>query len=284
MRLFGQVIGLLFFFCGTSCYAEKMHLPVGVYEEHYETFQQAIVAGKCPSARNYPIEGNQVLAELLLFCEAVALGGLDVDIELKPFPAYTRLLRQLDSPSLAALGFGVWRRDLDEKHFYVSSPIIASGKFVKGVYVLPSNKQALGARSRDEVKQLIALTNPSWRVDEEAINCIGSKTKNARTYLNMFPMIAAKRADYLLTTFPAGQNLSITFYDVTLKPIAGVKVVLKDSLHFAINKNYDGGKKVYAALEAGLKVLNDNGTLKQIYERLGLSNPLVDTWKNIGCE
>jgi len=263
--------------------AEKITVPVGVYDEHYEVFKRALASEKCPSAVSYPIEGNQVLAELLLLCEALELGGLEAELDLKPSFAYTRLLRQLDSPDLAVLGFGVWRRDLDPKRFYISSPISPSNKFVKGIYVLPSNKIAMQARSREDVKQLVALTNPSWSVDGEAIRCIGSKTRNARTYVNMFPMIGANRADYLLTTFPAGQNLNIKFYDVALSPIPGVKVVLNDTLHFAVNKNYPDGKKIFDALQRGLNMLNEKGALKYVHERLGLSNPVVDSWINIGC-
>lgn len=284
MKSLGLVFSLIFYIFSSFCFAEKLHLPIGVYEEHYEVFKRALASGKCPSARDYPIENNQVLAEFLLFCEALELGGVAPEFELKPFPTYTRLLRQLDSPALAALGFGVWRRDLDDEHFYISSPIVPAGKFVKGIYALPFSEMTLSACSRDDVKQFTALTNAGWTVDEEAIKCIGSKIKNARTYMNMFPMIAAKRADYLITTFPAGQNLNITFYDVTLTPVVGVKVVLKDSLHFAINKKYAESEIIFNALEVGLKILNDNGTLKQINERLGLSNPLVDSWQNIGCQ
>jgi len=266
------------------CFAEKIRIPVGVYSEHLAEFQRSLIGGHCPHPLRYPITDNQVLAEFLIFCEALKIGGLEPIFDFKVFPVYVRLLRELDSSSIAALAFGAWRRDLDEKRFYISSPIVPAGNFIKGIYVAPKNVFATNMNARAQIRALTAVTNASWDVDVEAIGCIGSRIVSARTYINMFRMIGVGRADFLLTTFPAGDDLEVELYGVKLRPIEGVKIIFKDSLHYAVSKNHANGKKIFSALEIGLTELIKDGTIHTVMERLGLINPRVSSWKNIGCD
>lgn len=275
---------VLFPLLSHCCYAEKIRIPVGVYSEHLAEFQRSLVGGHCPHPLGYPITDNQVLAEFLLFCEALKIGGLEPSFDFKVFPVYGRLLRELDSSSIAALAFGAWRRDLDENRFYIASPIVSAGHFVKGIYVAPKSVFIADMDAPAQIRALTAVTNAGWDVDVEAISCIGSRIISARTYVNMFRMIGVGRADYLITTFPAGDNLEVELYGVKLRPIEGVKIVFKDSLHYAVSKKHADGKKIFSALEVGLSELKKDGTINALMERLGLFNPRISSWRNIGCE
>nr|WP_324259418.1 hypothetical protein [Cellvibrio fontiphilus] len=280
---------LLMFFALTLSYhsqamAEKIRISVGVYSEHLAAFERAVAQGNCPHPRDYPVSDNQVLAEFLMFCEALNLGGLEPDFEFKVFPAYARLLRELNDNSITALAFGGWRRDLDEERLYISTPIIPANTFSKGIFVLPTQEHVLDFPNRTQIASLTAVSNANWEGDVESISCIGSKMVSAHSYVNMFRMVKVGRADYLITTFPAGDKLDVTFHGVTLRPVHGVKVIFKDSLHYAINKNHLDAKKIFAALESGMDKLTRDGTIRQVMADLGIDNPKTSGWKNIGCQ
>ncbi|QEY16996.1 MULTISPECIES: hypothetical protein [unclassified Cellvibrio] len=270
-------------FVPLSAFAEKINISLGVYTEHLEAFQSVLSSGQCPDPRNYLVSDNQILTEFLILCEAIKLGGLEPKIEFKAFPVYVRLLRELDGSSIAALAFGGWRRDLDISRFYISPPIIPPNTFTKGFFVKPENQHALMANSREQLASLTAVTSAGWKVDVESISCVGSKMISARTYVNMFRMVGAGRADYLITTFPAGDDLNVDFYGVKLRPIHGVKIVFKDSLHFAVSKSHPDGAKIFAALELGMQQLIADGTIDYVLAKLGIINHNVTSWKDIGC-
>ncbi len=270
----------------SSIAPEKTPLLIGVYENYRAEIQQAIKSGHCPKVRDYDFTEKQALGEFLLFCQALRIGGLDAELNAQGSPAYIRLVRELKNAHLSALGFAVWAHDVDEKHFYVTRPLLRAGDFVKGLYALPGNKKALAVTHKSQLKHFTVAANPNWFLDKATINCLGLQPVSAPNYVSMFRIVAAKRADFVLVTFPQTQDLTITDREagISLVPVPHIKIVLREALHFVVSKSHPRGLEVFNALQKGLAVLEKDGTVAYVYETLGFFNPVIKDWDAIGCE
>jgi hypothetical protein len=267
-----------------SSVVDRPVLVVGMHEAEIKNVERALPStNRCPSVYEYPIADNQIVAEFLVLCQALRIGGLEPEFQFQTSPAYMRLLRDLKYGRFAILGFGVWQRDIDNDLLYSSIALLNAGEFSKGLYALPTNQKALAVTSVPALKNFTVVSNPSWSVDKEAIDCLGLGFISAPNHINMFRLVANKRADFLLKTFPNSDDLHQLQYGVDLVPLPQFKVVFNESLHFAINKKHPQGLVVFTALQKGLAVLQANGTLTYVYQQLGLINARTQHWNAIGC-
>lgn len=274
---------LVWVLLSASCEADalqKIPIKLGVYSEHLSVLIANYREETCPTIFTVDVDKNEVLAEFLLLCEALNRGGIAPQFEFKAFPAYPRLLRELHAGKVDMLSFGVWESDVDVEFAIASTAIVPEYGFSKGLYTLPERASLL---ANNGPANLAGVTNINWVNDAESISCMGGKLVNAHSYINMFRMVAAGRADYLLITFPPGPDLRLNLFDVDLVPIPNMKVVFKDSLHFAISKASAKALVLRDALELGLAKMRVEGELEYYWSRMGFNNPLVTQWKNLGC-
>lgn len=265
---------------------KKLLVPVGMYIEHLQNIKTALQKGECPSIYEYPFSGadDQVIAEFLVLCEALKRGGIDPEFSLEGRPVYTRLIHDLAEHRYAMLGFAAWGNDANPDDFWVSEPVLKAGEFVKGIYGLPSNAALMAVKDESELIHFSAVSNPNWILDKHAIDCLGSDLHTAQTYLNMFRVVAAKRGDYLLISFPQNESLVQDLYGVKLVPLRGVKVVFNEPLQFYISKRHPLGELLYTSLNKGLRSLEKDGGLHYVYNRLGFFNPKVKDWAPLRCK
>ena len=68
---------------------------------------------------------------------------------------------------------------------------------------------------------------------------------------------------------------------LTLLPVQGLKVSLGGSRHFILSRAVQGSSTVEAALNRGLELLEQDGTLRRAYQESGAEDPRVTAWKRL---
>lgn len=264
--------------------SKAMTLPIGMYSSDFVPRPLSFSSGECPDVHKIELKNNQILAELLILCEALQLGGIKPKFDFKNIHDYLRIINGSAEATTLMPGFVIWRKDINPALFYISDPVLKERDFVKGIYTVPSNKKLLGIKNYDELQNYMVATNQNWVHDNAEIVCITSKvTTAAFNPFSMARMVAAKRADFLLFPFFNAPDLTGSLTDIQLVPVPGVKVAFQESLHFIVSKKHPDGLTVYQALQKGLKELHANGMIRYTYEQLGFFNPKVKDWVELGC-
>ena len=261
--------------------ALAVDIKVAVFSDHYSTIQTAIKNNACPETNEVEFGENQMLAEYLLLCNALKLGGLNVNLILVDFPVIDRVIGALSKEQVLISGFGVWQQDAFSANLATSSELIAPYKFTKGLYTTKQKAQALSDNFAPQ--KLIAVANQNWKNDWQALKCSGFNALHVNQYQQMFNLVELGRADILPLTFGAGDELSRNQFGISLYPVKGVKIAFKDSLNFAVNANSLLGIQLLEALNRGLAILKAKDKIDNLYYRLGLFNETVDNWKELGC-
>ncbi|WP_440903204.1 substrate-binding periplasmic protein [Catenovulum sp. SX2] len=261
----------------------SIHLTLGHYGEHLAAVQK-IFKSPCEDNQDYYQNNNQVAMESLLFCQALVAAGYRPIIKVKPYPIQHRLNLEINKGNIVSAGLTFWSHQHNKTYSYQSQALVAKGQFEKGLYVLAGNKQLQAISDLSNIRQLVGVTNRTWVNDLSAHQCIGSPTISAPSFPQMFRMIAAGRADYLLTTFSTQADLVQDHHGVKLKPIKNVKVVFDESLHFLVSKKHPQGTELAEALNIGLTKLNNAGTIQHAYQAVGFYLDKVKDWQIIPCQ
>ena len=272
---------------GTATIAQKplktIHLTLGHYGEHLAAVQE-IFETPCEDNQDYYQNNNQVAMESLLFCQALVAAGYRPIIKIKPYPIQHRLHLEINKGNIVSAGLTFWSQQHNNEVSYQSQPLIAKGQFEKGLYVLATNKTQQNLTQLSSIQRLVGVTNQTWLNDIKAHKCLGSPTITTTSFPQMFRMIAAGRADYLLTTFSMQPDLAQDHHGVKLKPIKNIKVVFDDSLHFLVSRQHPQGQELADALEQGLTKLTNTGTIKRAYQAVGFYLDKTKDWQIIPCQ
>lgn len=287
IRIITLALGILLAQPGNALESAKndpITLPIGMYSADFVPRPLTFKNGSCPDPRRVYIGHNQILAELLILCRALELGGLRPVFEFNNIPDYLRIMNDSANSVTLMPGFVIWKTDINPDLFYISDPVLKEKEFVKGIYTVPGNKKLLAIKSYYELKHYMVTTNQNWSHDNAEIACITPRVTTAGSNPHLMArMILAGRADFMLFPFFNSPDLSGYFNDIHLVPVKGMKVAFNESLHFVVSKKHPQGKMVFDALQKGLKELHANGTLHYVYEKTGFFNPLTEDWVELGC-
>jgi len=280
--------GLLFYEAGQASSAaqvESVILPIGIYDTQVLPPALAAKISDCPNPRRFDYDNNQVVAELVLLCNALKAGGLNPKLDFKNTPDYLRIITNSSDGQTVMPGFVAWQQDINSELFYVSEPVLKKKEYTKGIYTSSNRKDLLQVRTANALKSHSIAANPNWEHDAAEIKCLELKSITGPfNPISMARMVAAERADFLLYPFFKTTDLKGTLGDVQLTPLTGVKVAFNDSLHFIVSKKNPQGAMVYAALQKGLAQLHARGTIHYVYEQIGFFNPHVKNWQELGCK
>ena len=97
----------------------------------------------------------------------------------------------------------------------------------------------------------------------------------------MFSLVLYRNVDFTIQEFANTSDLAYTFQGKRLIPVPGIKLVLDGSRHFLVSKKHKNGKKVYQALEKGLKILREKGTVQRYLTESGFYRKELESWKPI---
>lgn len=261
---------------------EKLSIPIGVPNDVLKGYY-AFMAGRTPvEVTEYGgAHSRRDVIEVLLFQQALILGGYNLPLNFQPSPTDPRLTAELQAGRFAGVATSIWLSELwnKEETVYISDPVIANGEFEAGFYTSPSNTHALRAKSPDAIANLSAVSSKNWTPDWRTLSQLNLKKLHHTLYWpTMVRMVNSKRVDFLLAPFQQTDGMYLHVEGMTLVPIKGIKIGLKGSRHFAISKKHPAGEALSTALQKGLAELRTNGTIHRAYEECGFFSTQVKDW------
>lgn len=226
---------------------------------------------------------NREAVELVLFHQALRLGGFDGEVKLIAENNYSRIIRLIEQGKAALTATPIWSQDVQNTNAYwISDPLVRQGEYAVGVYTRPDNTHVMQATHLEDYAALSAVSNRNWKVDWQTLEAMHvARLYHINTMELMVKMIGARRGDFMLAPFSSREDLAIMESGVHLVPVPGVKVILNDSRHWIVSKEHPQGEQAYQALQAGLRQLREQRRVHQAYEQSGFFNPSVVDWQPI---
>jgi len=229
---------------------------------------------------------NKILVSFILLQKAAYPGGFKNQIKVEGIPNSARNIFSIHSGIFIALGYNIWKEAAEKysEDLFISSPVILTGTFEKGIYGLKSNTALFNIQSLQDLKQCCSIIeNSHWQVDHKTISEMNiSGILITINHESMVKIVNAGRADFALLEFGgAAAVLSITKYSITLNAVPGFKVALRSSRHYAVSKKHPQRKEFFDALQKGIELLNQHNTFTSALKEIGFINSRVKDWEVI---
>ncbi|RZQ53240.1 hypothetical protein C1E23_09930 [Pseudoalteromonas phenolica] len=227
------------------------------------------------------------IVEMILLQQALILGGIDKPIVFNPKPSVNILeYSDLISGDSLILARSVWHEDILDYRgsLYVSEPLVKFGEYEAGLYVAKRNLH-LHNIQKNQLDNLTVVANPRWKVDWRALH---NTELNIVSFIGpwetMLEMVETNVVDTMLVNFSVSETLELNFENRLYVPINNLKVFLPDSRHFVVSKRHPEGKVVFEALNKGLAILRENGTIEKALKQSGFINEKVTDWQTINIQ
>lgn len=221
------------------------------------------------------------VVDFILIQQAVALGGIKLQVRYEPGNYDARNLRSISSGMLLIGLDTFWLAELEKLQdtLYISDPLIRKGEYIAGIYTSPQNTHALSLTSLAQLSQLSAVSSSHWHADWATWQKIGPKRLlDESSWPSQAKLVSRRWVDVMLSPFLPKMPFKIQTEDYHLVAIPGVKVALYDSRHVAVSRSHPDGERVFNALQQGLKLLRQQGRIRQAYTEAGFFHPQVDSW------
>jgi len=258
-------------------------INIGIPQDVLEDYN-AFIQGRDPvNITDYSgPNSRRDVVEVILFQQALMLGGITNNITFTGVPTYRRLLTEVKEGALVGAATSAWLYDLEneKENLLISDAVIENGNFEAGLYTNAKNTKVLEANTLKKIKGLSAASNRYWTPDWRTLSHLGlSRLIHIQDWKTMVRTVYHQRADFLLAPFQQTQGMRLDVDGMTLIPIQGVKVGLEGSRHFAISRHHPKGKTIFRAFQKGLAILMKRGTLKQAYRESGFYNEKAQNWR-----
>jgi hypothetical protein len=227
------------------------------------------------------------VVEMVLMHQALKLGGFQQEIEIVSFDGYKRTLQMIQTGRLAAFGPSAWNSPAvrEDKNLLISEPLIHEGEFKVGLFTSQKNNRALAVQNFDTLRQLSGVSNRNWERDWRLLESLQlSSIHHTLHWVSMAKMVEAQRADFVLAPFSYEQDMSLQVGDIKLIPIKGLKVTLPGSRHWIVSRRHESGTDAFNALQLGLQILREKGSVNKAYMDSGFFNPKTLHWKTFQAQ
>lgn len=216
---------------------------------------------------------------LVLLQKALKLGGLNAEIKLIPTPNTGRSDKAIRSGQAAGYGSDMWESAAG-KDFYVAGPIVEATDFIKLFYVKKSAGPERPPLSLDDLRRLTGIVVHTWRDDQKVLDKAGLRYITAPNWELMWRMLKHGRGDYVFLEPGCTYELHRR-YGVTIVPVKGIKASFPENRSFLIYKRHPLAKRIYKALQKGLKILRQNGEIKKALAQCCVPPQAVKNWRDI---
>jgi hypothetical protein len=258
-----------------------MHIRISNTYSDGEKFKEFIRTANIRDVRSFKsklLDSNPVLDSALI-ARSLLLAGVKAEFETVTIPNSAREREMIYEGSADIAGTTQW--DFYKAKFasncYFSDTVIPDGFFEKGLYTTKNKSESIRISSSKDISKYSFAINKNWVVDWKTLEGLHPKTVyDTPTRQTMFSMVFNGRADITLQGFSANKDLSIEESGMRLYPVKGVKIVLKGTRHFVINKK---NRDLYEAVERGLKIMKNDNSLMTIIKQSGFYNSATENWK-----
>lgn len=226
-------------------------------------------------------QATRFVVDMVLIQKALKIAGMgDVGILFVEVPNSARERAEIKS-GRALMGQDYWHYDFDDS-VYMTEPVVPEGRFEKGIYVPVGSARALLPASIEKLRRCAAVILKAWRGDVAVLESMGIRNVEFTfTDENIYKFLAMGRADFTLLEFSSAPDFAVEAAGVRLVPVPGIKVVLPGRRCLMVSKKHPDGKRIFEALNTGLKVLRRNGTIDRAFEECGFIQERVRDWKVI---
>lgn len=225
--------------------------------------------------------GNIALTQYSILRQALDIMHVDSDIDFVAEPNSPR------GRIMLADGSATIRADWGAYKFLLASslqsvPFILPGEIEKGIYTRPDSSWVLSGisnKSSTMFDGMIAVSSRRWLNDWELLQGLALRhVLNAPTIEQMFHLIHSGRADFTLLEFSPASDQGREVGGIRLFPLHGVKATFNDSRYFYISKNVPDAAKIMEKLNAGIKILRENGTIRRCLIGSSMINEQAKDW------
>lgn len=232
------------------------------------------------------------VVDFVLIQQAVALGGIELDIRYVPGNYDARNIRSIANGMLLIGLDSFWYHELIkmQEQVFISQPLIRCGEYMAGLYTSKINERAMSARNVEQVQQLSFVSNSAWAADWHTLTALQPKELvDEPSWSSQAKLVSRGWIDVMLAPFLRGNQFRFTGSGYDIVAIPGIKMMLHDSRHVAVSRMHPDGQIVFTALEHGLTQLRSQGLIEQAYRQAGFFNDAVADWKllnpdpNAGC-
>ncbi len=279
-RLGVALVALTGFFLPSIVHG-KIHLKISASSAVIEAFENWTSGNSWDQITNFKnANANRPVVDLVLQLQALKAGGLDFDFELERSLISSLAKKEIFEGQVDLTAETVWDNEIEERILLKSDTVIRDGEFAKGVYTLPSNQKMLKVTSLEELRGFNACVIGTWALDVKTLEAMKLKgvVKGAAPEI-VFTNIQKGLGDFALWEFSSNPEMSVTIAGVKLVPVTGCKVAIRGSRSWAVSKTSPNAAAIHAALQAGTKILRDNGTIERAFRESGFFNPRVVDWK-----
>ncbi len=287
MKVKYKFILLLLICCfSVQVYAEQ-ELPMSVISRNIVAYNNFLKEKNKPVLEIKNLESkysNRNIACMVIIMQALDIGGYSAKMKIIEVPNYAREVKMVKSGNTVIMHQDAWNFEFDNKVFQ-SSEIIAKGNFVKGLYVAESDIKMYQVKTVENLKKYTSVSSHLWKVDWKTLKKIGLKklfdTPKKEFMLNQ---VLFRNVDFTIQEFSNSSDLAYETKNGRLIPVPGIKLALDGSRHIMVSKKHAEGQKVFIALEKGLKILKENGTIDRFLEEAGFYNRKVSDWRTISVD
>lgn len=273
---------LIFIILCMPAYAQPLKTTITVDEHVYLDVQRFLAGRNVHEITNFtsPYARRDVV-DFVLIQQAIALGGLDVEISFESGIYDARNIRSLVN-GLLLIGLDTfWLKDLEnvQSSVFISQPLIRKGEYVAGLYTSEHNVVARSAKTLEQIKQLSFVSYSEWTADWFTLKALAPRhLLDEKVWASQAKLVSRGWVDVMLAPFLPDNNFRFSGEGFDIVAIQGVKIMLDDSRHVAVSKKHPYGAETFAALEKGLSLLRAQGRIEQAYIEAGFFNQQVKDW------
>jgi hypothetical protein len=264
----------------TTCAYAEGKIPVIITEYHYGLLKGFLLENGKRLQDIDRITANQphrVLADQVIMAKALKRGGIEPDFKYILVPNSVRERAEVKAGKGVISGQDQWEFNFDTSVF-MSYPVIPHGTFTKGVFGRADNHRLMRVRSLEALRQFTAVYDRMWPEWDIIEGLRLKKLYHTSTIESMFLMIDRHRVDFTFSEIPNTDDQTRTVNGITLALVNGVKLVVPASRNFMVSSKHPMGQSVFDALQFGLRILRDEGTVNQLLEDAGVINRALDDW------
>ena len=263
-------------------WSSQAKIPITVETDVYLHAQALIGDQKIINIEKFSgPNSHRDVVEFILVQKALALGGSTLDFSFTLGNYDARNIKLLQSGLLLISFDSLWLSHVSKltEDVYISDQIIRRGEYLAGVYTSINNTKALSTKSLADLRELSIISNKNWHVDWKTIIQIDPKSiTHDEEWLSMAKLVSLQWVDIMLAPFSNGPPFIYKDDGYEITAIEGIKVALNDSRHFIVSKKHPNGEETFIALQKGLKILRQRGTITKAFQESGFFNEQVHSW------
>lgn len=273
-------IRLIIFFVLFSFSFSEIELKIAVSNFVYNNYYSWLKENNYKEIDSFNSKySNRQTVELIILMKALKKANPNYSFKFLKFPNYARAMYEVKAGNADLMSETIWDEEINND-FYATEEIIDKNVFEKGIYICSKNKENIKIKNLEDLKKYNCIIMKDSSMDLKIIQELSLKnTYNISKKENLFYMIKNQRGDYTFLEFTNNKDMENLYLNMSLIPIEGIKIKIKNSKHFVVSKNIKNSKKVFNDLEKGIEILKSEGIIKKAYEKSGFLNKTVDNWK-----